>query len=187
MSKILSSVAALVGMIAVGFGIWSQWGTSKANRYKDEANAAIESGAGFVNQGVEKFQKLYAEENIAGFPANRAELEPLARETADLYEKAAEQFRLASAKFDEASKQPADAVVVEYFSLWSRQRAAWAERCVAERDFALLFLDKSIDSRPKLDAQCDEISKRRRQHAVTVEELSAKTDQLQKDNPGKFE
>jgi hypothetical protein len=185
--KAFSSIAALVSIVAVGFGIWSQWGTSKANRYKDEANAAIESGAGFVNQGVEKFQKLYANENIDGFPSNRAQLEPLARETADLYEKAAEQFRLASAKFEEASKQPADAVVAEYFSLWSKQRAAWAERCVAERDFAMLFLDKTVDSRSKLDERCDEIAKRRKQHASTVDELTAKTEQLQKDNPAKFE
>jgi hypothetical protein len=185
--NILSSAASLVGILAVGLGIWSQWGNDKANRYSDEAKAAIESGAQFVNQGVEKIKKLYTEDKLASFPANRAELEPLARETVDVYEKAAEQFRLASAKYDEASKQPADAVVVEYFTLWSRQRAAWVERCLVERDFALLILDKDVDTRAKLDARAEEILKRREQHATAVEELSAKADQLQKDNPGKFE
>jgi hypothetical protein len=187
MGRIVSAIAAVLTLIAVGAGFLVEWGTGKANQFKDEANVAIKSGAQFVEQGAEKFKKLYADENLEGFPGNRAALEPLARETADLYEKAAEQFRLASAKFDEASKQPADAVAVEYMSLWSKQRAAWAERCTADRDLALLFVDKNIDSRTDLDTRFAELLKRHKQYEAAAEELSVKTEQLKKDNPSKFE
>jgi hypothetical protein len=191
MKQIISSVSILLLVgLGVGIGIMRSSDSKaidKANHLKDEGNAA-KVGAAKAIEGVQpKFASLYTDEALAAFPKNRAEMEATAKETVDTYAKAAEQFRLAAAKFDEASRQDIDISVAEYFSAWSQASAKSAERAEAVREFVGLWLDTQVDSREKLDARSVPLNTRLNEINSAIAELEAKAEKIQTDNAAKFE
>ena len=100
-----------------------------------------------------------------------------------MYRKAVEQYRLGAAKLDEASKQKIDAMIAEYFGAWSQVRAKSAERRAISREYVLLWLDKEVDTREKLDAKTKEIEKRIDVLDAAIDELVAKANKIKSDNP----
>lgn len=122
--RVFTVIAAIVVAAAVA---WRNWGTGKANALVDEGNTAAQTGNSLSGQAGAKYAELFAEANLQGFPGNRAKLEPAAKELTDLLTQAAEQYRLAAARFEEAAQQPADSKVVDYWKLEAQMCRKFAD------------------------------------------------------------
>jgi hypothetical protein len=183
-------IASIVIVAAVGYGIYAGIGqadTNKANHLKDEANAASAAADKLVEDAKPKFTALFSESTLAGYPGNRAENEAAAKETAELYARAVEQYRLGAAKFDEASKQKIDEDIAAYFAVWSQVLTKSAERRATAREFSLAFLDKELDTRAKLEARTHEIRTRFDVFDKAVNELVVTAKKMETDHADKLD
>lgn len=158
--KILRAVVVVVGLLVAAAVGWQQWGTHQGNKLVDEANELIQAASAATPAAAEKFKAVVTDANLAGFPGNRAQLEPQARETAVLYSNIADQYSGASAKLEGAAGQNADEKVVEYWKLLHQQFDKSAQRCKLIRDYLLLFTEANIETAAALEARQAEIDKK---------------------------
>lgn len=182
-SRWLVAIVSVVIFIAV---LLQNWGTNTANKQVDEGNAAVEAANRFTTQGSPKYSELFADANIEGFPGNREKLKELAQETAGLFDQSAAQFRVAAAKFEEATKNSVDSTVKEYWLLKVQIYQKSAEVKTAVGKIAALFADDSVEN-------LDQFNEKARPHTETIEKqtaeidaLVAKADKLQADHKDKF-
>lgn len=173
--------------LAVGLVVWSQVSLYQANHLVDEANTSIDAfNASFV-EARENFNALFSEANEKSFPANRAMLAPIARQTGELYGKTVEHARAASSKFADASKRPVSDENVAYNQMLSEQFLKTAERCELLREYTLLLVDPSVDSSSTLARKQAEIDQRLAPVMAAEKELEAKAKKIMADHPEKFE
>jgi hypothetical protein len=105
---------SLTYVIRIGFAIFAFvmgiTGLLRAFRPKPtldpgtEAQRLVADGDRFAKLGHEQYRLLVTPTNLTAFPANRAECESPARQTAELLRLAAEQYRAAALKYAEASR-----------------------------------------------------------------------------------
>lgn len=185
-TKIVRYGLGIVVVVILVATLINQWGTKKANALVEAGDAAIKSANTLTEDGGGKFRALVAEANLNGFPGNRSQLEPMAREAADLLGKAAEQYRLAASKYEEASHQPVDKVVINYWLLKVKASQKLAESKEAFRQAALLFLDRSIEQKDALVEKLLAASKNAQDLKAEYEQLSAEADKVQNAHKDKF-
>jgi hypothetical protein len=191
MNQVLKGIM-VVALVAVGIGYGVMQGMEgnaikKANHLKDEGNAANAAGQKLLNDIDAKYQSLFTDEALKAFPTNRAQHASAAKETTEACTKAIEQFRLAAAKFDEASKQKIDQTVADYFSGWSQVASKSADRCEVFRNFALIWSDDAVSTQEKLDARLEELKAKREGLDKEISDLEANAAKIQADNSSKFD
>ena len=124
--------------------LWVNWETTAANKHVEEANAASQAGNDLVAQIGPKYKELFNEANLQGFPGNREQYKAKAQETVELFNKSAEQYRLAASKLEEASRQAVKQPLIDYWSLKVQSFRKLADSKQAFGKLVQLLLDESI-------------------------------------------
>ena len=182
-TKWVSGICGVIIVLATAIGIWAHFQNEKANTYIDEANTLLNKGNALVVEVTPKYQKLFTEEALNGFPGNRAELEAAAQEPADKYAKAAEFYRHAAAKLDEGVKTSASEIVSQYWELLAKADLKLAEGKEAARSAALLFADKSIQSLDQLNDKMTPLADIIQKSNKEYEDFSAQAEKIKADHP----
>lgn len=186
MQKFVKVGVSVVMLIIVACSVLVSFATRQANKFVDEANAAVTAGNQFAEQGGAKYAELFTDPNIEGFPGNREQLAPTAASLAELMARAAEQYDLAAAKFEEASQKGVKQVVADYWKLKAQGYRKFAESKKTFRSVGLLITDESVSSIELLDEKLPPLI----EQAVKLDEeskaLAAQADKLQSENEDEF-
>jgi hypothetical protein len=105
MEKASRIVGGLAAVVIGAISLIVYWNNSRANKLVDEGNAAVEAGNAYVAQAATLYKELYSEANLTAFPGNRDTYSHKATEAAELYSKAAGEFRTTADKFEQAAEE----------------------------------------------------------------------------------
>ncbi|HEX4130689.1 MAG TPA: hypothetical protein VHZ24_11655 [Pirellulales bacterium] len=186
-NKVMRIVIACVAIVVGAASLYRYYENRVANRLVHEGNAAMEVGNDFNKQAVAKHTELFSEASLREFPANRAKLKPTVEETADLFHKTAEQYRITIAKFDEAGKEDVDSEVVEYWKLKVQSTQKLAESKDELRKLVLMLLDESIADAQALDTQMKPVVANIVALSNESEALTQQAEKLRTEHKSKFE
>lgn len=181
--KILQAFIVVAGLLVAAAVGWQYWGTHKGNKLVDEANELIQAAAAATPAAVEKFKAVTSDENLAGFPGNRAQLEPQAREAGDMYAKIAEQYKGAAAKLTEASQQNSDEKILAYWKLLAQQFDKSAQRIELVRQFVLLPGDAKLETLAALEARQAEINTKLNEVMKQEDDLELQANKIKAEYP----
>ncbi len=180
-------LAIVLGLIAVaGIVLFSRQASSQANLFVAEANQAVAAANALNQTASAKYGELFDEENLEAFPNNRARLQPLAIEVADLFAKSVEQYRLASTKFSAAASEPADPIALEYWTIQSQSMARLADAKDAVSRMVLMLTDPVIDNVETLGTRMAPLARTAEALANESTALTARAAKILADNPGVF-
>jgi hypothetical protein len=183
--KIFTGIAAVVVGAAL---LWSTLQTQKANRLVSEANAANDAATALLAEVGPKFDSLTLQENVEGFPKNRDAYVPVAKEIATAFEKAAEQYRIAASKFDEASKDIIDdkEIFEKYWGLKKDAFAHLADSKLGFRKVATAWTDESVNDAMTLIARINGAIEEGQKHSKAFHAAQDESEKLEADNKAKF-
>ncbi len=184
--KIVRIVVAAVAVVVIVSGLIVSWGTGKANKLIEDGNTAVEAANKFTLEASPKYDELFSETNLQGFPGNREQMKASAQEVADLFGKSAEQFRVAATKFEEATKQAVDSKVAEYWTAKVQAFQKMAEAKDAVRKIALILTDDTVENIEQFTERATPLSKNAQQLNSEAEQFTATADKIQADNKDKF-
>ncbi|HEY0547398.1 MAG TPA: hypothetical protein VGC91_18605 [Pyrinomonadaceae bacterium] len=139
----LNMLLALAVLLTFGLACSGGDETEKANKLVAEGNAAIQDGNKLATDAGAKNDKLFDELSPNNFDADKERLSPQAKEVVDGLGKAADKYREASKKFDEASKFKLNDKFKEYLTLKSQEFSKRAEQMDAGKGNAQAVLDSS--------------------------------------------
>lgn len=176
----------VVVLISLAVSAWSFFGTRSANKLVDEGNVAVDAGNALVTQAGEKYTALFSVENLTDYPGNRERLKNPAQETADLFGQASQQYRLAAAKYDEATQQNVDKVVAEYWSLKVQEYRKFADAKDVYRGIPLLLLDETVADVEELGRRITAITAQAETLDAEVAQLTTQADKLREDHQDDF-
>lgn len=181
----LNMLLALAVLLAFGLACSGGDETDKANKLVTEGNAAIQDGNKLATDAGAKNDKLFDSLSPSNFEADKEKLAPQAKEVVDGLSKAADKYREASKKFDEASKLKINDKFKEYLTLKSQEFSKRAEQMDIGKGNAQGVLDsndadslsaKIRENKPKIE-KLDQESK----------DLETKAAKIQADNKDKIQ
>ena len=150
-------------LVIAAIAIWGYFATRKANKAVDAANALADEGNAALQGVGDLVKELFGDEIANSFPKDRAKYEKSAELLRTKLATAAEKFRAAAAKFDEAIKTDSSKIFSEYLALKAKSFVKMADSKDAFQKAAVLVLDKSIETaaqfREKRDALVAEANK----------------------------
>lgn len=123
-----------------------------------EVSEAAAAGNEFSGQGGEKYNELFTDANLKGFPANRTKLTPLAKQVADFFLKAAEQYKLAAEKAAAAAEATDDETEAATFRQQAEGLTKFAESKETFGKVALLFTDRTVREAGALNTKAKELA-----------------------------
>ena len=185
-AKAAQALVAIAMLFAVSIGLWKFFGSRQGNQLVDQANAAVEAGNKFSAEAAAHYKTLITDDTIKSVVANRAKVRPTVDQAAPLFEKSAEQFVAAAAKFDQASTQMVDKQVSEYWTLKSEQMKKLAVAKQALRKIVLLLADETVTDIATFNKQADSLVDEAKKNADEAEAANAKADKIKEDNERKF-
>ena len=143
--------------------------TDQANKLVAEMNNLVVKGEGLARQGTAKQEELEAKD----IEKERDAVKAGAREEATLFKQAADSFREAAAKADEAAKLRLADWYRNYLSLKAQQHRKTAERFDATFERAeLLTTDQSLEELDeKLSQSTDRIGKLSKEEEELVKQV----------------
>jgi hypothetical protein len=158
--------------------------TSEANKLIAEANQAIAAADKMSQDAYTKFRTYMKDETIAGFPANREQIRPVAQEAGDLFKKSAATYRdQVINKFEGAGKMGLDEKFKEYITLKTEAYKKLAESKDLAGEMALTPLDPSLTTREEFVAKVREIDARLNAVVKDMDEVNGRANKLQQENP----
>jgi vacuolar-type H+-ATPase subunit I/STV1 len=182
---IVRCVTTAALLIASAAGLWQYFSTKAANSQIVEANKHYEQGVAIHNEAVPKL-KAYTEA-VQSFPSSRPDLERQARELAEMYGRAAEQYRSAATKIGEAAETEIDVDVSGNY----KARVNYLTKCAEIRDtlgkYVLLVADPTVKSAEDLAARQAELDARVVVLTKEEKDLQAVVDKTFSDHRSKFE
>ncbi|MFO1041083.1 MAG: hypothetical protein U0941_04810 [Planctomycetaceae bacterium] len=186
MVNIVRYIVAGIFIIITLCSLLMSWGTTQANKQVDEANTASQSANALVGEFVPKYQELFKEANLQGFPGNREDLKPIALEGKEKLTKAAEQFRLAATKLEEAAGRPVSKPLSEYWGLKVKSYRKLAESKEKFVQVVELFLDESITTLDILDGKLGPLIEEATKLNTESDAFDAEAKKIQDANPKEF-
>ena len=161
--------------------------TGKANELISAAQKSIDESNKLQTEAGQKFNALFAEENIKDFPENIGALKGKADEVISMLEKTNASYKDAADKFESASKLDINEKLKEFLSLKSqatRKRIEGNEYIA--KQMATLVKDESIHDGSELEGKFMQRKEQVQKLANEEEALTNKATQIQKDNPNLF-
>lgn len=186
MVNIVRYIVAGIVLIVTLCSLWSNWGTTQANKQVDEANAASQAANVLVSEFVPKYKELFTEANLQGFPGNREQLKPIVIEGRETLTKAAEQFRLAATKLEEAATRPVAKPLSEYWGLKVKAYRKLAESKEKFIKVVELFLDESNTTLDVLDGKLGPLIEEATKLNTESDAFDAEAKKIQEANPKEF-
>jgi len=177
MSPVLRVVIVIAGIVAIvggimkmkqGFGEMSGK-DPEITRLSEESDKAIDEANKHGLEAAPLFQSMLDAVDKDGLDAARAGKKDAAEKARDLFARAAEQFRLAAQKLDEAAARKPNERLVAFFAAKSRGYKGYADARSINHDIARMFLDPSIKTIGELEPKVLEAAKRRKD----IEEAAA--------------
>jgi hypothetical protein len=158
--------------------------TEKANKLIESGNASVIEGNKSLAEAVSKSDKLFDSISPEEFPEERDSIKGLAQEAIESFEKSAEKFRDAAAKFDEASKLRISDKLKEYLQLKSQEFNKRAEQADVAKATPQAFMD-SNDARD-LKQRSDDSKDREAKLSKEAADLAEKSNRIQQENKDIF-
>jgi hypothetical protein len=154
--------------------------TDQANKLVAEMNNLVVRGEGLARQGTAKQEELEAKD----IEKERDAVKAGAREEATLFKQAADSFREAAAKADEAAKLRLADWYRNYLSLKAQQHRKTAERLDATFERAeMLTTDQSLE---ELDAKLSQSTDRIGKLSKEEEELVKQVKRVEEEHKADF-
>ena len=179
-------VAGILVIITLG-SLLTSWGTTQANKQVEEANTASQAANAMVVEFGSKYKELFTEANMQGFPGNREQLKPIALEGKEKLTKAAEQFRLAATKLEEAAGQPVSKTLSEYWGLKVKAYRKLAESKDKFVQVVDLFMDESVTTLDILDGKLQTLITEATKLNTESDAFDTEAKKIQDANPKEFE
>lgn len=186
LTRVAQIVVSVIALLIFVVSIWTNWNTSKANSHVDEANAASTSANALVTEILPKYKELYSEANLNGFPGNRDQFKADAQMVSESFAKAADQYRLAASKLDEASQQAVDKPLKDSWGFRSQAYRKLADSKAAFGQLTGLLLDESIADIDALNAKIDPIVDQATKASDEFHKLEAEANKIQEAHKDKF-
>ena len=174
-----TAVMALLILVVAVLACSSGDETEKANKLVDEGNAAVKEAKKHVADAEEKKQKML-QTNVAQLEAARA----TAKEAIAAYDKAKEQCKEASKKYEEASKLKVKDKFKEYLTLKMKEWDKRAEVVETAKGTPQALIDS--ENRSAFIGMANANNERVDRLSKEADDLAAQADKLQKDNPDIF-
>lgn len=177
----------LLTMIVVLAGVLSactMYETEKANKLVDEANVSITDANDKINKGNEKVGDMEAAVSKIEGPEDLEKARGVAKDAAALLEKARDQFKAASGKFDEASKLKLQDKFKEYLDTKSKEMKKRSD--LAD---ALLSPGQTLvksDSKEEYEKAVNDASAKLKTIKAEADDLAAKADKITAENKDIF-
>jgi uncharacterized protein YukE len=179
--KKLYTLFAILALSAFAFACGE---TSKANKFVEEGNAAVEEGKKLFEQADAKDDEIL--QALDGFPANRDQLKGKAQEVIDLLDKSIAKLREGASKFDEGSKTNIDPKLKEYLSLKSQEFSKHAEHLEVEKEVPKAVMDPAVADTEALKARFTDIQERVKKLEQEWTDYAQRADKIQQENKDKF-
>lgn len=186
MVNIVRYIVAGIVVIVTLCSMWSNWGTTQANKQVEEANVASQAANALLGDVVSKYKELFTEANMQGFPGNREQLKPIAQQGKEGLTKAAEQFRLAATKLEEAASRPVSKLLSEYWALKVKAYRKLAESKDVYAKVVELVLDESITTVEILDEKMGPLIEQASKLNTESDAFDAEAKKIQDANPKEF-
>lgn len=187
MQRLLIALILVCTLAAGGLFGWWWISARRSDELVDKASVEVEAFNASLGEAQNNFHLLFNDANKQQFPRNRARWEPVARNTAALYEKLAGHARAAASKFGEAARRPTNEAVVAYNSALSERCAKQAERCELLKEYTLLWVDETLQTTDALTAKQTEISHRLQPILAAEKASDDEANRIVAANPHRFE
>lgn len=187
MQRLLIALIVVCTLISGGLFGWWWFAVHRSDQLVDEASVEIEAFNASLPRAQDNFKILFTDVNERQFPSNRSRWEPVARETAALYDKLAGHARAASSKFDEAAARPTREAVVAYNRALSVRFAKQAERCELLKEYTLLWVDPTLQTADALTAKQAEMNHRLAPILAAEKASDDEANRIVGANPHRFE
>lgn len=175
-----SAVMALLVLVAAVLACSSIGDeTAKANKLVEEGNAAVLQGQKYVAEAEEKKQKM-----LTTKVNQLADARATAKEAIDAYDKAKEQCKEASKKYEEASKLKIKDKFKEYLGLKVKEYDKRAELIETAKGTPQALLDAR--NRTSFVSMANANNERVERLTKEASDLGAQSEKLQKDNADIF-
>jgi hypothetical protein len=178
----LSTVMALLLLVAAVLACSSLGNlgneTAKANKLVEEGNAAVLEGQKYVAEAEQKKQQMF------GPRMSLADARSLAKEAIAAYDMAKEKCKLASKKYEEASKLKINDKFKEYLTLKVREYDKRAELVETAKGTPQALIDAR--NRSSFVGMANANNERVDRLTREANDLGAQADKLQKGNPNIF-
>lgn len=184
--KVVRVISAIVVLICVAAGIWSQMGVSAGNKLTDEANAANQEAGKATAEAAKLYNSLITDDTVKGLPGNRATIKPNVDQAAALFEKSASQFRLAATKLDEAAEKVQDSVIKEY---WKTTAEAYRKRASQKetlRKIVLLLSDETVVDVQTFNSKSNPLADEANRYSDESTAAETSATKIKTDNSSKF-
>jgi hypothetical protein len=175
----LSAVMALLLLVAAVLACSSMGNeTTQANKLVEEGNAAVLEGQKYVAEAEQKKQQMF------GPKMSLADARSLAKEAIGAYDLAKEKCKLASKKYEEASKLKINDKFKEYLTLKVREYDKRAELVETAKGTPQALIDAR--NRSSFIGMANANNERVDRLTREANDLGTQADKLQKDNPNIF-
>jgi hypothetical protein len=171
-----------LSVILGGIALIVWWTNREANKLVDEANMAIDEANASVQQAGAKFDELFANANVNGFPENREANSAKAKEAAEAFSKAVKELKLAADEFEKAADSGVKAGVATYWRMKAQSLRKVAEANDARREMVLLFADDTISDAATFKEKMQEANQKVLALDKEVDDLAAQAKKLEEDN-----
>jgi len=158
---------------------------NRANKLIEESNKAVKEAEKHIEEADSKLKEL--DNGLADFPANRTQLEAIAKDAIRLLDAASVKLREAAANYEAASQAKIDEKLKEYLSLKSQEFKKHVEHLEAAKEIGRSVIDGSINDASALNSRREEINDRIEMLKKEWEDLAARAKKIREDNKDKFE
>lgn len=175
----LSTIIAMLMLIAVVLACSGGNQTEKANKLVDEGNAAVQEAKKHVTEAEELKDKMLHTD-----VSQLAQARSTAKDAIAAYDKAGEKCKEAAAKYDEASRLKINDKFKEYLALKVKEYNKRAELVTTAKGIPQALIES--ESRSGWVARANTITDKVKQLGKEADDFGAQADKLQKDNPDIF-
>lgn len=153
--------------------------TERANKLVDEGNSAVQEAKKEITEAERLKQKMLATD-----VKHLDDARSTAKETITAYEKAEAKCKEAASKYDEASRLKLNDKFKEYLTLKVKEYNKRAELVQTAKGVPQALIDS--ESREGWISKANTVNEKVTQLSKEAEDLGAKADKIQKDNPDIF-
>lgn len=172
---IIAGIAAIAGgIVQMNRGVKEMSGTDpEISRLAEESNKAVNEANKHGLEANPVFESLWVSIEKDGLAAARAQKADDAEKAAHLFGKAAEHFRLAAQRLEEAAARKPGEKMTAYFETKSRSYKAYAAAREINETIARMALDESIKSIGELEPKVQEAARERDELEASGAEAAA--------------